>query len=171
MDTYTQRAPNATAFYEWLHAYLDDPAGKAFKNDVIFGKDGIKSTRFTAFTESIKDGDFAVTAVQNIRDTTAAAASVLDPSAYAMTFLFYDGFKVITGETVRNILMAGAAVFVVLAVVLANIQMAFIVTVMITLTDVMLFGKFCNQYRFFQSLLARNEVSTPLTSNLCNNDS
>lgn len=126
--------------------FLNDPAGKAFESHVVFGEDGIISTRFTAFTEVIKDGDFAVAAVDNIRSTVAAAGSTFEPSAYALTFLLYDGFKVIAWETVRNVAMAGAVVLVILAIVLANLQMACIVTLMIALTDVMLFGEFywCN---------------------------
>lgn len=140
LDKDSQHAPNATAFYEWLHLYLDDPAGKVFKDHVVFGEDGIISARFTAFTKEIKDGSFAVATVENIRNTAGAAAPVFGPIAYTLTFLFYDGFKVISCETVRNVVMAGVVVFVILAAVLANIQVACIVTVMIVLTDIMLFG-------------------------------
>lgn len=142
LDEDTQHAPNSTVFYQWLHYYLDSPSGKAFKDHVVFGENGIRSTRFTAFTKEIKDGAFAVATVENVRNAASTAAPVFEPIAYTLTFLFYDGFKVIAWETVRNVVMAGGAVFVILTTILANMQMALIVTTMIALTDVMLFGEY-----------------------------
>ena len=54
---------------------------------------------------------------------------------------FY-GIHVVQYVTVRNVLLAGAAVFVIVTLTLANVTAAAAVTVMVALTDTLLFGKF-----------------------------
>lgn len=108
---------------------------------MVFGEREILSTRIDCYTQNIVDGRFAVATVDSIRNSVQAAAPVFDPLAYTLTFLFFDGFKVIVQETVRNAALAAVAVFIITMIVLASFSAALIVTIMIILTDVMLFGK------------------------------
>lgn len=136
------RAPNATAFTDWTRFYLSSDAGVFYQDMVVYDDDATKivSTRFDGFTVDIEDGNMAVDVVDDLRDTATETAGVLDPIAYSPVFLFYDGFRVIAWETIRNVLMAGVVVFVILTIVLADLVASMIVTLMIALTDVMLFG-------------------------------
>lgn len=135
------RPPNATAFTDWVQVYLNDPAGAYFRDNIVFGENGIVSTRIDCYTQDIVDGKFAVATVDSIRNSVQEAAPVFDPLAYTLTFLFFDGFKVIVEETVRNAAMAASAVLVITMIVLASFTAAVIVTMMIVLTDIMLFGE------------------------------
>lgn len=142
IDRSTKRAPNATAFNDWVRQYLNHPAGVFYKNSLIFGEDGIESTKFSAYTLDIKDGRFAVNTVDSVRAAAGNAAPVFDPVVYSRAFISYDGFRVIAWETIRNVLLAGFAVYIITSIVLANFVASSIVTLMIALTDVMLFGEY-----------------------------
>lgn len=61
--------------------------------------------------------------------------------AYTQAFLFFDGFKVIESETVRNVLVAGAAVFVICVITLGSVQAGIAVTAMVACVDVCVFGE------------------------------
>lgn len=135
------RAPNATAFTQSVRLFLEQPAGVYFKDSVDFGEKGITATQVTCYSKRIVDGTFAVAMVDSIRESVEEAAPMLAPGAYSEFFLFYDGFKLITQETVRNVIMAGVAVFIITTIILADMVASIIVTLMIGLTDTMLFGK------------------------------
>ncbi|GMH36708.1 hypothetical protein BSKO_04581 [Bryopsis sp. KO-2023] len=142
VDESTGRAPNATAFTDWTRFFLNNEAGIYYRDLVVYDDDATKiiSTRFDGFTVDIEDGNMAIDVVDALRDSSEAAAEIFSPIAYSPVFLFYDGFRVIAWETVRNVLMAGVVVFVILTIVLADLVASMIVTLMIALTDIMLFG-------------------------------
>ncbi|KAF5838333.1 hypothetical protein DUNSADRAFT_3004 [Dunaliella salina] len=56
------------------------------------------------------------------------------------SFYNYDGFDVVTSLTLRNVITAAVAVFIVMLILLANIPAALLVLAMIVLCDVGLFG-------------------------------
>lgn len=135
------RVPNATAFTQSVQIFLENSAGATFRDSVVFGEKGITATQLICYTKQIVDGTFAVSTMDNLRRTVREAAPALDPGAYSGFFLFFDGFKLITKETIRNVIMAGAVVFIITTIILANIVAAALVTLMIALTDTMLFGR------------------------------
>lgn len=58
----------------------------------------------------------------------------------AQSFFNYDGFSVVTGNTIRNVIAAAVAVFIVMLILLASIPAASLVLLMVALCDVGLFG-------------------------------
>ena len=106
----------------------------------------------------IEDGEQSIDLLDSIRDTIEAAAPSLDPVPFAMAFLFFDGYRVIAWETIRNVLMAGVGVFIMNVIVLASIPMASIVAGMVALTDVMLFGYMWYVDQYFNPVTAINLV-------------
>ncbi|CAD7701856.1 unnamed protein product [Ostreobium quekettii] len=126
----------------------DSTEGRFFNGRVIFEPPvcstaddcQIISSRIDGQSQDVVDGQFAVDLVDSLRDTAKAAIPDLDPIAYNPVFLFYDGFRVIAWETVRNVLMAGVAVFVMSLIVLSNFFAGLAVLAMVAATDVMLFG-------------------------------
>jgi len=153
-------SPDPESFNTWLMEYLDG-AGSVYKNYVLFSSDPnpiVISSKIEATTVDIIDGDQSTALVDSIRDSIEEAAPGLDPIAFATVFLFYDGLKVISWETIRNVIMAGVGVFVMNVVVLASIPMAFYVVSMVALTDVMLFGYMYYVDQYFNPVTAINLV-------------
>lgn len=138
------RAPNATAFTQWVKFFLEEPSGVYFQDSVVFGEDRITETKISCYSQNIKDGATAMATVDNVRRAVEESAPIFDPGAYSLSFLFYDGYRLIAWETVRNVLMAGVVVFILTTIVLADVVASIIVTLMIALTDIMLFGEFCS---------------------------
>ncbi|GMH38211.1 hypothetical protein BSKO_06095 [Bryopsis sp. KO-2023] len=136
------RAPNVTAFNEWLMEFLLTPDGRQFMPDVRFDPQGSKiiATRIDGYTRNIKDGSYAIRCVDSLRETASRAAPELDPVAYHFMFLYIDGFRIMKWETIRNVIIGGVAVFAVTLLVLANVSAALLVVLMVALTDVMLLG-------------------------------
>ena len=152
--------PDSDSFHDWLKEFLRGP-GAVFKDFVIFsnGSDSrIISSKIDAVTVDIEDGQQSIDLLDSIRDTIEDAAPSLDPVPFTVAFLFYDGFRVITWETIRNVIMAGVGVFVMNVIVLASIPMAAIVVGMVALTDVMLFGYMWYVDQYFNPVTAINLV-------------
>lgn len=153
-------APNAESFNLWLQEYLSGP-GQIYASSVIFseGKNPqVISSKIDATTVDIIDGQQSIDLLDSIRDSIETAAPSLDPVPYAQAFLFYDGYRVIAWETVRNVLMAAVGVFVMNIVILANFWMASVVVAMVALTDVMLFGYMYYVDQYFNPVTAINLV-------------
>ena len=152
--------PDSDSFHRWLQEFLRGP-GAVFDDCVIFsnGSDArIISSKIDAVTVDIEDGRQSIDLLDSIRDTIEGAAPSLDPVPFCTTFLFFDGYRVIARETIRNVVMAGVGVFVINIVVLASIPMAGIVVSMVALTDVMLFGYMWYVDQYFNPVTAINLV-------------
>lgn len=135
--------PNSTAFVEWTWEFLISEKGRAYFGSVVFSRDlkQIVSTKVDGFSKDVVSGEFAVAMVDGLRSVAQSAAPSLQAISYHYTFLFYDGFRVITRETIWNVAMAGGAVFMVTTILLADFAAAICVGLMVALTDVVLFGK------------------------------
>lgn len=154
------KAPNATVFNVWLREFLDG-SGQFFRHDLIFseGQDGhVISSKIDGITVDIIDGEQSVDILDSLRNSVEAAAPSLDPVPFAATFLFYDGYRIITWETIRNVLMAAVGVFVMNVIVLASLQMASIVVSMVALTDVVVIGYMWYVDQYFNPVTAINMV-------------
>lgn len=68
------------------------------------------------------------------------SAPDLKPIAFDLMFLFYDSLRVVVQQTIKNVVLAGVAVFLLCMITLADIGGAFLVLLMVALTDVVLFG-------------------------------
>eukprot|EP00210_Caulerpa_lentillifera_P000460 g443.t1 len=151
-------APNPEEFNQWLMEYLNTTSGRVYESSVIFRNGRVISSKIDAFTVNIEDGEQSIDLLDSIRNSIEMAAPSLDPVPYATAFLFFDGFRVIDWETIRNVIMAGVAVFAVNIVVLASLPMALIVVSMVALTDVMLFGYMWYVDQYFNPVTAINLV-------------
>lgn len=116
--------------------------GAFYNSNVIFDSNGDKilTTRISGFTNDIKSGSYAVHTVDSLRKTVKQVAPDLDPVVYSYGFLYYDGYRVIAWETIRNVMLAAAAVFLMTLVILANLTASISVLLMVAFTDIMLFG-------------------------------
>ncbi|GMH38046.1 hypothetical protein BSKO_05930 [Bryopsis sp. KO-2023] len=134
--------PNSTSFVQWTREFLTSASGRAYYANVKFNGDfsSIVSSRIDGFTKDVINGAYAINLVDGIRNTAKLAAPSLQAIGYHYTFLFYDGYKVITRETLWNVIMAGTAVLVITLVLLADYVAALCVVGMVALTDVVLFG-------------------------------
>lgn len=153
-------APDPESFNAWLQEYLQD-AGAVYRDAVIFSNDSnpqVISSQINVFSVGIIDGEQSVDLVDSIRDSIEEAAPSLDPIAFTTAFLFFDGYRVITWETIRNVIMAGVGVFVMNVIVLASVPMALVVVLMVALTDVMLFGYMWYVDQYFNPVTAINLV-------------
>ena len=152
--------PDSDSFHNWLREFLRGP-GAVFEDFVIFNNQSesrVISSKINAVTVNIEDGEQSIDLLDSIRDTVEEAAPSLDPVPFTIAFLFYDGYRVIAWETIRNVLMAGVGVFVVNVIVLASVPMAGIVVSMVALTDIMLFGYMWYVDQYFNPVTAINLV-------------
>ncbi|CAD7700500.1 unnamed protein product [Ostreobium quekettii] len=141
-DLVDGRAPNATAFTDLVRRFVDTD-GALYFSDIKFDEstDEIVASRLVrGHSRDLVDGDYMVDFVDSVRHEAHTGVPDLDPFVYHFFFPFIDGLKVIQYVTLRNVLMAGAAVFLIVLVLLANFLAALSVVCMIALTDVMLFG-------------------------------
>lgn len=106
----------------------------------------------------IVNGDQSVALVDSVRNSVETAAPSFDPCAFTIVFLFFDGFKVITWETLRNVIMAGVGVFVMTVIVLSNIPTAIIVVIMVAFTDIVVVGYMYYVDEYFNPITAINLV-------------
>eukprot|EP00210_Caulerpa_lentillifera_P002799 g2674.t1 len=150
--------PDAEHFNQWLMEYLNTTSGQVYNNSIILREGEVISSKIDAFTVDIEDGQQSIDLLDSIRESIEAAAPSLNPIPYTLAFLFFDGFRVIAWETIRNVMMAGIAVFAVNLVVLASLPMALIVFSMVALTDIMLFGYMWYVDQYFNPVTAINLV-------------
>ena len=152
--------PDATSFNVWLLEYLEGD-GQIFRANVLFTNGTnrrVFSSKIDATTVDVRSGEQSVDLVDSIRDSIEEAAPSFDPIAITVAFLFFDGYRVIAWETVRNVMMAAVGVFAMNVIVLASIPMAFFVVSMVALTDVMLFGYMWYVDQYFNPVTAINLV-------------
>ncbi|GIL56519.1 hypothetical protein Vafri_11858 [Volvox africanus] len=135
------RAPNETVFNSWLQEWLLKD-GRGFSDNVLIDTTTgrIVGSRIDGFTRDVVDGSWAVRCVDSTRAAVEAAAPDLDPIAFGFSYTFWDGFRTIAFSTVTNVIIAGAAVFLVTMILLADIVASLIVGTMVVLSDVGVFG-------------------------------
>jgi len=153
-------APDPETFNAWLQEYVAGP-GAVFQGNVIFSNGSnpqVISSSIDVFSVDIVSGEQSVDLLDSVRDTIEEAAPSFDPIAFDIAFLFFDGYRVIAWETIRNVIMAAVGVFVMNVIVLASIPMALIVVAMVALTDVMLFGYMWYVDQYFNPVTAVNLV-------------
>ncbi|CAD7704511.1 unnamed protein product [Ostreobium quekettii] len=135
------RAPDAPSFNNWVQEFLTTPAGRPYYGFVIMddANERIISSRIEGYTKATAAHD-AVSMVKSLRDMAGRVAGSLDAIAFGYNFVFYDGFAVVVEESVRNLLSAGLAIFLVTVVTLANVTASLAVLFMVALTEVVLLG-------------------------------
>ena len=135
---------NSTVWLDSMLAFLDSDAGADYVNDVAFvngtNRTKISGTRVRMFARLPGNSAGNIDMMDSVRATAKAAAPDLDGTAYSFAFLFFEGDKVIKSETLRNVFIAAAAVFVMCLILLADVWTAILVLVMILAIDTELLG-------------------------------
>ncbi|KAF5826705.1 patched family-domain-containing protein [Dunaliella salina] len=96
--------------------------------------------QMTGFSQNYEDATWAVELTDDIRARAAQAAPALDAIAFSPAFFSYDSYRVVVDNTLRTVIAACVAVFVVMVIMLASIQGSLLVLAMVVLSDVGLFG-------------------------------
>jgi hypothetical protein len=148
-DTYRQSSlgftPGAgdtsTAYHTDLSQFLHSPSGAKYMDDVKLSPDN--STVLASRVHYLLLGQKSANAqIQSMDDTRAIAAKATHFTAftYSFPFLFWEGLKVVVTETLRNVGLAAVMVFIICAIVLANVLAAFLILLNIIMIDVLLLG-------------------------------
>ncbi|CAI5465277.1 unnamed protein product [Closterium sp. Yama58-4] len=136
------RPPTPELFYAWLHEFLNS-VGRRFRLDVVFDRNNgsvILSSRFFAMTRGLNNSAQQVDAMNSIRASAAAAAPTLGAFSYTFPFIFVEGYAVIQPDTVLAIAIAGAVVFGIMLLLLADLTCSVLVAVMVAAIGVELVG-------------------------------
>eukprot|EP00210_Caulerpa_lentillifera_P000448 g432.t1 len=134
---------NSTTFIETVKTYLETQQGEYYKNHILFNGDetSIRSSIFLeGYSTHLDTGQEAVDFMDNLREVNEESAPNLKPIAFDLMFLFYDSLRVAVQQTVKNVVLAGVAVFLLCMITLADIGGALLVLLMVSLTDIALFG-------------------------------
>ncbi|CAI5488432.1 unnamed protein product [Closterium sp. Naga37s-1] len=138
------RPPTSALFYEWLHEFLASLMGRRFQTDVVFapGSNGtvILSSRMFALTNALVYSQTQVDAMVSTRQTVSAAAPSLQSFAYSYFFIFFEGYAVLQHDTVLAVAIAGAVVFVIMLLVLADLTCSILVAAMVAFIGLELVG-------------------------------
>mmetsp|Transcript_1727 Transcript_1727/g.7525 ORF Transcript_1727/g.7525 Transcript_1727/m.7525 type:complete len:898 (-) Transcript_1727:418-3111(-) len=128
-------------FYQGILDYVNSEQGSRFEDFIRFSDDNstILATRIPAELVDTDSGDEDIEQMDSVRDT-ADDFPELEARAYATSFLFLEGLAIVYEETIRNVLLALAVVFLVSLVFLADISAAVIVLLNISAVDVALLG-------------------------------
>jgi len=141
-DLVNGRPGSQNDFMAWLIEWLSTPQGAAFEGNVVFNPDrtDLLSSKMTGYSKEYVDASWAVKLTEDVRMLAEKAAPNLNGMAFSRSFYNYDGFDMVTSLTLRNVITAAVAVFIVMLILLANIPAALLVLAMIVLCDVGLFG-------------------------------
>ena len=158
-STAAKRIVEPAAYYKTVDAWLQSAAGRRYAADVVW-KDradptaGIKASRAHAEhvsfqtcaggTASKNDVEKMVSSMMELRATLATAVppSAATGSTYAFSFNYpgWEGLNVIRHELIMNVVLAIAAVFVVVFVLIANFFVAALVCLCVAFTIIELLG-------------------------------
>lgn len=137
-------ATKSDQLVDWVIEFLGSDEGRYYHRDVLFNhnRTQIVGTKLMqAFSTDVVDGIFAVDLMNNMRKIALLELPMLSPIIFNSMFPFYDGLRIIEYETFRNVILVAVAVFFVVSLTLANLWAAFLVVLMIGLTDVMILGE------------------------------
>ena len=103
-------------------------------------KDRLKASKINFMIKSgpAEDGQTAVDAMDSLRDSVEYSNPKL--IAFTHPFIFWEGYRIMLREMLRNVIMAGAAVFILVSLLLANIQMGAYIVLSIAAVDTCLLG-------------------------------
>lgn len=157
-DDYAAWEPNggcaavadSVTFSNCVRAFVDSPAGMRYNSSIAFenyecgtgGKAGcvIKASRVDALMVTLKNSREQIEGMDDTRKVVSEAAPSLKAFAYSFVFIFIEGYKVIAWETLRNVILAAVCVFVICVVLLANVQAALLILLMVACIDVCILG-------------------------------
>jgi len=128
-------------FLPELKAFLSIPDFAYFSQDLKFSADGTKleASRVLGFMKSDGSSTFQKNAMLTVRDDIAEK-SKLDAFPITRPFIFFEQYALISTETIRNLVIAGLAVFIVTSPFLVDCSVAFLVVLNFAALICELFG-------------------------------
>lgn len=132
-----------STFFSRLATFLDSDAGRAYQGSVKWENPATKTAiKASEIKYLFVDADTAQENIDSMKDTRAIAelAPQLSGISYTFPMLFWEGLVEVKAEITRNVMLAGACIFVVCLVLLASIEMSLIVLGVICMLDVCLLG-------------------------------
>ncbi|GAQ89032.1 putative Patched family protein [Klebsormidium nitens] len=129
-------------FHAWLAEFLDT-SGARYVRDVIFfdgNRTSVRATKVQAYFKNAPNSRYQVDAMNAARDIALSAAPTLNGIAYTDAFLFWQGYESIVWDTLRDVIIAGSVVFVIMIVLLGDLVAAIAVGAMVVCVDVELVG-------------------------------
>ena len=120
MDAFSQFAKMAnmnitgSAFLPQLEIFLSIPSFTYFEQDLKFSKDRqqLEASRILGYMKSNSESTFQKNAMLTLREDLAKK-SKLDVFPITRPFIFFEQYAITSRETIRNLLIAALAVFVV----------------------------------------------------------
>ena len=128
-------------FLPELKAFLSIPNFALFKQDLKFSEDGTKleASRVLCFMKNDGSSIFQKNAMLTLRDDIARK-SKLDAFPITRPFIFFEQYVLISRETIRNLIIAGLAVFIVTSPFLVDCTVALLVVLNFAALICELFG-------------------------------
>lgn len=137
-------AVDSETFAGLVSEFLDSPEGEVYYKDVQFNeqKTQITSTELIkGFSKSIESAHDGISMMTDLRRRATDAAPELSPVVISDLFPIYEGLRVLKKDTIVNLAAVGAVVLFIISVMLMNVQAAFLVSLMLAFTDVLLIGE------------------------------
>eukprot|EP01063_Lacrimia_lanifica_P012902 TRINITY_DN1959_c0_g4_i1.p1 TRINITY_DN1959_c0_g4~~TRINITY_DN1959_c0_g4_i1.p1 ORF type:complete len:939 (+),score=334.49 TRINITY_DN1959_c0_g4_i1:41-2857(+) len=134
-------------FYRLLKEWADvktGPEATWYHIDNLRWKDdaktALKAVRYTFLVkeEPFGDGNVAIDALHELRRLGRATQSGVFP--WAKYFVFWEGYDILMDEMIRNVGIAAACVFVLVALVTANLGLSCAILLNVALIDVCILG-------------------------------
>ena len=147
MDTFSQFAKRTNTnitgatFLPALKAFLNVPEFSYFDQDLKFSEDGSKleASRILAFMKSSRNSTFQKNAMLTLRENIEEK-SKLDAFPITRSFIFFEQYAITSRETIRNLLIAALAVFVVTSPFLVDCSVTVLVVLNFAAVICELFG-------------------------------
>jgi predicted RND superfamily exporter protein len=153
------RAPDSATFHTYLVEWLSLTEGQPYVDSIVFtdsNKSAIKATVLPGLLvfNGVSQG------IKAMRETRAIAATGagLGAVSFSFPFTFFEGNAVIADETIRNVILAGVSVFVIITLLLASVRAALLVTLIVALVDLCLIGFLYHINREFNAVSAINLI-------------
>ena len=133
-------------FIDAVRTFVSGPAGKRFEDSIVFDSrvpGGIRTSAiFTAYHVSMTTTTKQVAALNEMEGFTASYSSTTLPGVFvsAVPYIYFDQFRIITGELIQNFGLTLICVLIISSIVLVRPQLLFTVVVVIVLIYVDLLG-------------------------------
>mmetsp|Transcript_31411 Transcript_31411/g.55522 ORF Transcript_31411/g.55522 Transcript_31411/m.55522 type:complete len:888 (-) Transcript_31411:376-3039(-) len=154
-------ASEAAFAYE-VKAFVSSPSGARFAKDLIFDTEtdgqesGIRASRALYIMVESQSGEDDIRMTKSVR--SCVDRKPLNAFPFATPFLYFDGLAVVDNETIQNVIVACACVFIVNLIMLADVFAASLVLVMVGLVDICILGYMAHWNLDFNSVTAINLV-------------
>lgn len=128
-------------FMTCLSEFMDDRAGRSYKNHILWSEDKSKIVGFRQSVQAILIKSIAIDGVQLLQDIRKITdQGPLRTFSFNARYYDYESYVVFFRETIFNVAIALIAVCVVIFTVTANLTVTLFVALCVALVDLFLFS-------------------------------